>query len=305
MMNSPLISVIIPTFNRQKKLLKTIKNVIEQTWDNLEIIIINDGLEGGLKKDIQSFKNDNILYKKTQKNLGCVRSRLLGFKISNGDFIAFLDDDDEWNNDFLKKQMDIFKKNNYLDFVISNYKINNSNQIKNMEPFALDFKNQILQRPGPFFQCCIFKKKILQNMKDLLDTHSIPSEDWDFFINLSLLNPNIGFSNQIGFIWHFTKESQSSNLLNEAQGISYLINKHKIKIKNSCGLIVLSNHYRRIARIYEQLNNFKKIRFYYIKAFISAPYYWKNFLYLIIIMLGKKYNKNIINNMRKIRKLIK
>ena len=304
-MNSPLISVIIPTFNRKKKLLQTIKKVIDQTWDNIEIIIINDGSEGGLKKAIQSFKNDNIIYIKTKQNLGCALSRLLGFQMSHGDFIAFLDDDDEWNNEFLNKQMDIFKKNNFLDFVISNYKINHSNEIKNMEPFVLDFKNQILKQPGPFFQCCIFKKKILKNMKNLIDTHSIPSEDWDFFINLSFLNPKIGFSNHTGFIWHFTKESQSANLLNEAKGISYLINKHKKIIIHSCGLMVLSNHYRRIARIYEKLNNFKKIKFYYIKAFFAAPYYWKNLLYIIIIMFGKNNNKNLINSVRKIRKLKK
>ena len=290
MIENPLISVIIPTFNREQILLRTIKNVLQQTWKKIEIIIVNDGLAMDLKNEFFSLSNNKIIYIKTKRNLGCANSRSLGVGIAKGDFIAFLDDDDEWESNYLKNQLDIFKIDNSIDFVISNYKINFFNkfyEIRNMQPYINNFKKKILESPGPFFQCCLFKKKILTNINQFLDTKSIPSEDWDFFINLSYINPRIGHSDKIGFIWNLSDKSQSSNLLKEAKGINYLISKHKNNIIDYCGFIVLSDHYRRIARIYEKLHMYKKIKFFYKKAFITAPFHWKNFLYFLILLFGK------------------
>ena len=263
MNNNPLVSIVIPTFNRKKILLETIKNVLQQTYKNFEIIIVNDGYSNDLKSIIQSLKNEKIIYTKTKKNLGCALARVLGVKMSSGEYIAFLDDDDEWDKNYLKNQLNIFRKNYSIDFVISNYKINYFNknkEIKNMKKYAIDFQNNIFRRPGPFLQCCLFKKKILKNMKTLMDSKSIPSEDWDFFINLSYINPIIGFSKQVGFTWNLSNESQSSDLFKEAIGIENIIKKHKKKIIQLCGIRILSDHYRRIARIYEQLNDYKKIK---------------------------------------------
>ena len=60
-----------------------------------------------------------------------------------------------------------------------------------MEHFSLQFDRNICKNPGPFFQCCMFKKEQLFDYKILFDHNAIPSEDWDFFINLSKLNPII------------------------------------------------------------------------------------------------------------------
>ena len=268
MMNDPLVSIIIPTFDRKKILLKTINNVLKQTWKNIEIIIIDDGISINLEPIIKSLKNGKIIYEKTEKNMGCALSRAIGVNLSKGDFIAFIDDDDEWHENYLINQLEVFKENKAIDFVISNYKINYFNQfeeIKNMESYVFNFQNKILESPGPFFQCCVFKKKILNNINNLVDTDCIPSEDWDFFINLSIKNPIVGFSKQIGFTWNLSTNSQSFNFSNEAKGITNLIKKHKKIIIKSCGQIMLSNHYRRIARIYEKLKDYNKIKLFYKK----------------------------------------
>ena len=302
MINNPLVSIIIPTFDRKKSLLKTINNVLEQKWKKIEIIIIDDGISVNLEPIIHSLKNKKIIYKKTTKKIGCALSRAQGVNLSKGDFIAFLDDDDEWHEKYLINQLEVFKENKAIDFVICNYKINYFNkfyEIKNMQPYALNFQNKILESPGPFFQCCVFKKKILENINNLVDTNCIPSEDWDFFINLSTENPRVGFSNQIGFTWNFSKNSQSFNFANEARGITNLIKKHKKIIIKSGVKIMLSNHYRRIARIYEKLKDYKQIKLFYKKSFLTAPYYWKNILYILISSFGESFNFDVINKIRK------
>jgi len=305
-MFNPLISIIIPTFNRPQLLLQTVHNVLNQTWENIEIIIIDDGVDDKSKNIILSLNNNKIKYDNTN-NIGCALARLKGVKISNGEFITFLDDDDKWDENYLMNQLKIFNKNPLLNMVICNYEINNKNNkrdIRNMENFTINFKKNIHERPGPFFQCCMFRRQIFNQMDELFDPNSVPSEDWDFFMNLSKQNLSIGFSNQVGFIWNLSNSSQSSNLLQEAKGLVYIINKHYKFIHEICGFIILSNHYRRIARIYEKLQDFTNVKYYYQKAFYVAPYWWKNIFYFIIIKLGKKTGLTCIYFFRKMRNSI-
>ena len=98
-MHEPLVSIIIPTHNRPDILFGTIKNVLNQSWKNTQIIVIDDGTLEKTKEVVQSLNEDRILYKKTTVNLGCAGARKLGVECSNGEFITFLDDDDVWEND--------------------------------------------------------------------------------------------------------------------------------------------------------------------------------------------------------------
>ena len=303
-MHEPLVSIIIPTFNRPDILPDTINNVLAQTWQNTQIIIIDDGTSEKSMEVVKSYNDDRIIYKKTKENLGCAGARMFGIQFSEGDFITFLDDDDEWTNNYLTNQYKIFKGNPSLDFVMCDYQVQSDNidkHIHNMKPFAINFKKMIHQRSGPFFQCCMFKNKILENIEELMDGNAVPSEDWDFFMNLAMRNPSIGYSPNIDFKWNYSKSSQSANLLSEAKSLNYITNKHKESILQFCGRIVLSDHFRRIARLYEQLDDFQTGKTFYKKAFFSAPWWWKNFLYIILLSLGYKVSTKLIYLGRKYR----
>ena len=300
----PLVSVIIPTYNRSSILFNTIKKVFNQTWENMQLIIVDDYSSDDTRKTIQLINDSRIKYKRTERNLGCAGARSLGVQSSEGEFITFLDDDDEWKNNYLKNQLQVFKEYPLLDFVICDYQVQNiksSRQYYNMKLFSKNFKRMIHKRPGPFFQCCMFRNKILEDIKDLFDSNAVPSEDWDFFINLSMRNPSIGHSPNIGFKWNYSLSSQSANLLSEAKSLNYIVNKHKKSIIQFCGRIVLSDHFRRIARLYEQLDDFQTGKTFYKKAFFSAPWWWKNFFYIILLSLGHKVSTKLIYLGRKYR----
>ena len=109
-MHNPLVSIIIPTHNRPEILFGTIKNVLNQSWKNIQIIVIDDGILEKTMEVVQSLNEDRILYKKTKKNLGCADARKLGVEYSNGEFITFLDDDDVWQNNKIEMQINCFEK---------------------------------------------------------------------------------------------------------------------------------------------------------------------------------------------------
>ena len=101
----PLISVIIPTYQRCNKLKVAIESVLSQTYDNYEILIIDDGSKDGTEEMVKSFKDKRIFYS-WQNNSGCpANPRNKGIKAAKGDWIAFLDSDDWWVPDKLKNCM--------------------------------------------------------------------------------------------------------------------------------------------------------------------------------------------------------
>jgi len=298
------ISIILPTFNRAKILKNTITNIQNQNFEYYELIIINDASTDDSLSVIEGFqkKDPRIIIINNPHNLGCARSRAIGLEYCNNELIVFIDDDDQWNNKKLMKQYDAIMHNN-SNMVISDYYIlkNKNRTYQKMNKFAQNFKHEILKRPGPFFQCVMIKKELLKLIKKPFDTKTIPSEDWNFFIELSKLNPTISYINEPLFTWKIHNENQSLNLDKEAQALEYIINKHYDYINSEHNEIVIAAHYRRVARVYEKTLNFKKIKKCYTQAFKANPKSIKNIVYYLAVLIGYKYSRFVINFVRKIR----
>lgn len=96
-------SVIIPVFNRPKKIVRCVNSVLSQTFENFEIIIIDDGSTDSTNEIINNLEkeNDKIISIRLNKNYGVIFSRNEGIKKSKGDVICFLDSDDIWYKDML------------------------------------------------------------------------------------------------------------------------------------------------------------------------------------------------------------
>ena len=100
------VSVIIPTYNRADYIGKAIQSVLDQTWKNFEIIVVDDGSEDNTEQVVGHFTDSRIRYIRSDKNQGPCSARNIGIKEALSDYIAFLDSDACWNNDKLEKQMD-------------------------------------------------------------------------------------------------------------------------------------------------------------------------------------------------------
>lgn len=107
------ISVIIPSYNREKTLLRSINSVLNQSYKNIELIIIDDNSNDSTIEIIKKIKDNRLKYIKNEINMGACYSRNLGIEKSTGKYIAFQDSDDEWVKDKLEKQIKYLKENGY------------------------------------------------------------------------------------------------------------------------------------------------------------------------------------------------
>ena len=117
-----LVSIIIPYYKDKNNILYSVKSAINQSYKNIEVIIIDDENSDESKKRLLNLKKKNKKIKviSTKKNLGVSQARNLGIKHSSGKLVAFLDSDDIWKKDKLKKQVHFMKKNK-IDFCYTDY----------------------------------------------------------------------------------------------------------------------------------------------------------------------------------------
>lgn len=110
----PAVSVVIPFYNRIDKTLNAVKSVLNQTYKNIEIILINDGSTDDITK-IEKLVNrqNNIKLLSFKSNMGPSAARNLGIKFSAGEYIAFLDSDDEFLPGKIEKQLEMMHKHNH------------------------------------------------------------------------------------------------------------------------------------------------------------------------------------------------
>lgn len=108
---NPAVSVIIPTYNRAKLLPRAIKSVLNQTYQDFELIVVDDASTDNTEKVVKEFqeKDGRIRYIQYKKNKGGSAARNSGIKAAKGEYIAFQDSDDEWLPEKLEKQMKVFE----------------------------------------------------------------------------------------------------------------------------------------------------------------------------------------------------
>ena len=162
------VDIIIPAYNSQKYISKTIKSVFRQTYKNWKLIIIDDASTDDTKKILETIYKKNkdkkkIIILKNNINMGQAISRNRGLKYSKSKFVTFLDSDDFWDKNKLKKQIEFMLSNNY-DFTYTDYKIIKNNQIKKIiVPNFFNYKRFIYN--SSINTCSmIIKKKIIKNI---------------------------------------------------------------------------------------------------------------------------------------------
>lgn len=123
MKNNPLISVIIPSYKSRGGLQKSVNSVLAQTYSNIEIIVVDDNNSESLEREqtekLMSVYEDNprVIYIKHECNKNGAAARNTGIRLSKGEYIAFLDDDDSWLEDKLEKQYLFLKSNSQFEAV--------------------------------------------------------------------------------------------------------------------------------------------------------------------------------------------
>lgn len=144
------VSCIVTTYERPIEILKkAIMSIVKQTYDNYEILIVNDSpknieLSNKIKHLVKLIKNEyciEITYLSYEKNMGANYARNYGIKFSNGEYVAFLDDDDEWLPEKLEIQVPLMDDN--VAIVYSNFLICDNGKYHKNNLIEVTNKNKI------------------------------------------------------------------------------------------------------------------------------------------------------------------
>lgn len=134
---TPLVSVVIPVYNAQSTIIQTIQSVINQTYTNIELILIDDGSKDNSNSIMKDYiaNSDRNIKLVTKENGGVSSARNRGIDEATGEFIAFLDSDDEWLPEKIATQMTVFRENPNIDCLGTNM-----NQEVHKKMFGVQFE---------------------------------------------------------------------------------------------------------------------------------------------------------------------
>lgn len=226
---SPLVSVIIPAYNCERFISETIESVINQTFRDFELLIIDDGSTDGQKKIIDQFVARDVRVKYIyQKNQGVSAARNNGFKQSQGKFIAFLDSDDVWLPENLQLKLNKFGSGN-VGLVHSDASIINESSEK-MESTLSGMEGDLLdslllwdgtQIPGP--SSILIKREVI-NAIGLFDENLSTAADKDFFFRVAA-QFKIGRVRQVTWQYRMHLDNMHKNLVIMEEDVLFLYQK--------------------------------------------------------------------------------
>ena len=185
---SELISVIIPTFNRSGVLLRAIHSVLNQSYKHFELIIVDDGSTDETERLLKPFiENQSIQYVR-QDNKGVSSARNRGVNHARGEWLAFLDSDDEWLEDKLLHQIKFLNENSHLKIVYSD-------EIWMRKGVRLNQKKIHQKKGGWIFPHCVtqcligpssvlLSKNLFTEMKGFDESYEV-CEDYDLWLKIS------------------------------------------------------------------------------------------------------------------------
>lgn len=293
-----LVSVIIPTYKRADKIERAIESVLNQTYQKLEVLVVNDNEPGDeytlkLEEIISSIKDPRVSLIHQEKHINGAAARNTGIRASKGEYIAFLDDDDTWIKNKIEKQIDIFNKNPDVGLVTTGvyYKYVKENITYTSIPNVNgDVSKEILISNCIGGTQVMVKKYILDKVGGF-DEKLKALQDYELWIRVcqftkvaTVNSPCINYFNYRGTnqISQFTKNYETS--------FNYISKKHSKLIKNlsvyerkrmdSAKYLLLANKAMR--------NNDKKLAFKYgINAFKINPSV-KSLSYIVIANFSYK-----------------
>lgn len=166
------ISVVIPTYNRANDLVKAIASVLKQTYPVTEILVCDDGSTDNSKELVIAINDPKVKWIDCGKNGGPAIPRNIGIKQSQGDWVAFLDSDDEWMPTKIEKQIEAIEKYQ-VKAVCTNASRMRFGEDKGM--FS-DFSNSTVTLKDLMLQNSIICSSVLVNKQLLLDTSLFPEE---------------------------------------------------------------------------------------------------------------------------------
>lgn len=218
-MSFPLVSIIIPTYNRANLISETLNSIIAQTYQNWECIIVDDGSTDNTKQILQRFIDSDSRFqffcRPEHKVKGPNSCRNIGFEKSKGEFINWFDSDDILFENSINLRVKNFS--NQIDCVIAKCEIfDSSTSLKLFENVILSggnvLKDYYIGNVTYYVAGPIWRRSFLERQKELFDEEIRYLDDWDFNLRMISQNVNIKFVDLPVFRYRFHNYSLSKQI---------------------------------------------------------------------------------------------
>lgn len=225
-MSKPLFSIITVCYNSEKTINKTIESLMNQSYEDFEYIIVDGGSTDRTVEIIKSFKDKagNKVEYISEPDNGIYDAMNKGVKLSQGEYIVFMNSDDWFEQDSLKNVSKIIKENREIDIVFGNIKA--IRKYKNKLYYKVKIPNtQLLDlRKGMIFSHqTMFTKKSVFNSINYFDVNYKIAADWDFIIRAWKKGYKFKYIDEI--LGNFTYGGACSK--------SHILEKHSVRKKNN------------------------------------------------------------------------
>lgn len=228
--NKPLVSIVIPCYNQGQYVLETIDSALAQNYENIEIILINDGSTDQLTNNFfKSYSNPEVKTIITQNN-GLAKARNLGFEESKGDFIIPLDSDDKLAPEFVSKTLAIALKDKKVGVVYTD-QMHFGAETKVLK--MMEFDPIEILSVNHVSVCSLIRREAYEAARKSNGVGYNPNmkfgyEDWDLWINISKNNWEFRCVHEPLFLYRRHKISMASTAKGKHNFlIDTLVNNHK------------------------------------------------------------------------------
>ncbi len=280
----PKVSVIIPTFNRAQFIRRTIDSVLNQTYRDYEIIIIDDGSTDNTKEVVESY-GDKVRYYR-QANNGVATARNTGIAKADGEYIAFLDSDDIFLTENLETKISFFESHPNEYWVYSDWQyvdekgnlLQHGSQKYNYSHRQLNGSifNELIYHRNFISPCTVVLKKSVFDKIGCFDPQIPSQEEYDLWLRISLKYP-ANYLDQSLVYAMIHKDSLSGDFRKWAKGNEQIVDKlkdiipddfpHKKNLLNR----MHADKYTFLGRDNAEKHNYSEALIYYFKSIRKLP----------------------------------
>lgn len=248
-METPLVSVIIPTYNRCRVVGRAIESVLAQSCQDLELIVVDDGSTDDTAELVKSFESPQIRFMRHEENRGQNAALNTGVGVSSGVYCAFLDSDDEWLPDFLSKILARFSRDPELGCVYcwAGYRNPGKVGLRVSKPFSLEgaiYPGALRQGYVSHMITLVVRHELLLQVGLFDEAFSVCQDD-DICFQLARIS-RFGLIREPLAVIHNDGENQATlNPRQYAAGFCRLITKYEHDMLEHCGPEALAGHFER------------------------------------------------------------
>jgi len=295
--NSPTVSVILPTYNRAHLIGRAIESVLNQTYQDFELIVVDDGSTDNTQEVMKAFRDKRVRNIRHSRNTGAAAARNRGITASRGKYIAFQDSDDEWLSEKLRKQINVLNGSpSTVGYVYSDmWRVDRNGgeqywpsptivQGKIINEQSLDYQ---VRRLG--IQTTLIKRECFK-IVGIFDENFPRLIDLEFFMRLSKQFDSYHIKEPL-VQFHPQTDGISSNIRAGSSGRILLLEKYYNDVRKNRKFV--ANQYVLISKSFYSCGDVAEGRRYLLKAIAACPLYSRSLSFCFKVLFGEDMHRKL------------